>query len=64
VFVPVYSFTITQYDSEKPWLVLSTGRDSVELPEGEVFHDWALTRWPRPHYRVRLDTPPLTRWAY
>ena len=59
--MPVYSFTITEYDAEKPWLVLSTGRDSVELVAGEDFYAWALTEWPRPRYRVGLDAPPLRR---
>ena len=64
MFVPVYSFTITEYDPEQPWLVVSTGRESVELAEGEIFYDWALTKWPRPHFRVRLDAPPLSPWSY
>ncbi len=41
VRMTVYSFTLTEYDAAKPWLIVSTGRDSVELGEGESFHDWA-----------------------
>jgi hypothetical protein len=61
--VAVYGFTITEYDPEQPWVVVSTGRDSVELADADDFFDWVRTRWPAPRFVVRLDRPPLTPWS-
>jgi hypothetical protein len=58
----VWSFTLTEYDRDQPWIVVSTGRDSVELSDGEDFYQWARERWPPPRYAVKLDLQPF-RWA-
>jgi hypothetical protein len=58
-----YSFTITEYDPGKPWVVRSTGRSSVELPEGDDFAAWARETYPdRNRWKVELDREPF-RWA-
>ena len=50
-----FSFTITEHDSERPWLALSSERRSVELPDGVEFFAWARERWPAPRWSVQLD---------
>jgi hypothetical protein len=60
--VPTYSYTMTTYDVDQPWLICSTSRDSVELEDGVNFHDWARERWPSPRYGVKVDPAPF-RWA-
>jgi hypothetical protein len=50
-----YSFTVTEHDAEKPWIVLSTGRHSVQLEDGEEFFAWAAEQWPRERFTVQLD---------
>ena len=58
----LYSFAITEYDPAKPWLVVATGRDSIELSNDQNFHEWARATWPTPRYAVRLDAEPF-RWV-
>jgi hypothetical protein len=53
--MPVFSFTLTEYQPDKPWLIVSIGRDSVELEDGENFYDWAQEHYPNSRYRVELD---------
>jgi hypothetical protein len=55
MFVPLFSYTVTEYDAEKPWLVISTGRHQVELADARSFMEWAHERWPSPRYAVQLD---------
>ena len=55
-----YSFTLTEYERGKPWLIRATGRQSVQLPDDQDFYTWALEQWPADRYRVALDRPPLT----
>jgi hypothetical protein len=62
--VAAYSFTITEYDPSKPWIVVATSRDSIELGDDQHFYNWANERWPRPKFGVKLDTPPLKPWSY
>ena len=57
-----YSYKLTEHDPERPWIVLSTARDSVELPEGQDFYAWAKERYPGKRFRVDLEREPL-RWA-
>jgi hypothetical protein len=57
-----YSYTLTEYNVDEPWLIASTARDSVELDDGEDFYAWAHEHWPSPRYGVRLDRQPF-RWA-
>jgi hypothetical protein len=54
-FVPLFSYTVTEYDLSKPWLVICTGRHQVELADAHAFLDWARERWPAPRYSVQLD---------
>jgi hypothetical protein len=50
-----YTYTLTEYDPDEPWIVRSTSRDSIELDDGADFHAWAHERWPSPRYRVKPD---------
>lgn len=50
-----YSFTVTEYDPERPWIVLGTGRHTVELEAGEDFFAWAAKQWPAARFTVQLD---------
>jgi hypothetical protein len=53
---------LIEYDPDEPWIVRSTGRDSVELPDDQDFNEWAKAKWPSPRYVVKLDREPF-RWA-
>jgi hypothetical protein len=54
--VRVYTFSVTEHDPERPWIVLGTGRHSVELEDGAEFFAWAAERWPRERFTVQLDS--------
>lgn len=58
----LWNFTVTEYDPDEPWIVRSTSRDSVELPDGQDFNEWAKGRWPSPCYVVKPEREPF-RWA-
>jgi hypothetical protein len=55
VFVREYRFTLTEYDPECPWIVVSTQHRTIELRDGSDFFAWARDRWPRPRWSVQLD---------
>ncbi len=50
-----YSFTITEHDPERPWLVLSSEHRTTELPDGVSFFEWAAEHWQAPRWSVQLD---------
>jgi hypothetical protein len=53
--VPDYSFTVTEHDAERPWIVVSHAGHTATLDEGMAFYEWALERWPGPRWKVELD---------
>lgn len=55
MFVPSYSFTLTEYDDARPWIVRGQARREVELEPGVNFFAWAAEAWPAPHWGVQLD---------
>ena len=50
-----YSFTITEHDLKKPWLVLGSEHRTVSLEDGVRFFEWASKQWPEPRWTVQLD---------
>ncbi len=50
-----FGYTVTEYDAERPWLVLSTSQGKVTLPDGASFFAWAHENWPAPRWTVQLD---------
>jgi hypothetical protein len=50
--MPEFSFTVTEYSPDKPWLVVGSEHRTVQLDDREDFHDWAHERWPEPRWRV------------
>jgi hypothetical protein len=55
MFVPAYSYVLTKYHEDRPWIVLSRECRSVELDNAENFFSWARRRWPAPRWSVELD---------
>jgi hypothetical protein len=63
MFVPEYRFTATEHDTERPWIVVSTERRTIELPDGTDFITWSRDRWPPSPRTVHLDPWQLTpKW--
>ena len=57
-----YNFILREYDPDQPWVLVSTGHESIELPDDEDFNAWAQTRYPNSRYRVELEREPF-RWV-
>jgi hypothetical protein len=52
--VPEYTFTLTEHDPERPWIVVGQQR-AVVLEDGTHFFVWAAEQWPEPRWTVQLD---------
>lgn len=50
-----YSFIVTEHDPQRPWVILSTGRHTVELDDQTLFYTWAQEQWPAPRFTVQLE---------
>jgi hypothetical protein len=55
MFVPGYSFTLTEHDADRPWIVVNQEHLTAALEERVNFFEWANERWPAPQWRVELD---------
>jgi len=56
VFVRTYSYTLTEHNPDKPWLIVRVRTQmKVELEEGRNFFEWAREHWPANLYTVELD---------
>jgi hypothetical protein len=56
-----HCFRVYEYDPSRPWIILSTQAQSIELPDDQDFDRWARERFPDDRYRVLLDRP-TERW--
>ena len=52
--MPEFSFTVTDHDPERPWIVVGRESQTVELEDGVNFFEWAHAEWPAPRYSVEL----------
>ena len=58
-----YTFTITEHDPDRPWIVRGHDRHTVTLEDGVEFFAWAGEQWPAPRWSVQLDPWQLTpKW--
>ena len=56
LFVRTWNFSVTEYDPNKPCVIVSIRRGlTVELADEIPFMDWAHDRWPSPKYSVEPD---------
>jgi hypothetical protein len=53
--MPMYSFTVTEHDPDRPWIVRGQDRRTVTLENGTNFFRWAAENWPAPRWSVELD---------
>ena len=60
-FVRLVSFSVTEHDPRKPWLVLGTTQHTAQLDEETDFFSWAAERWPANRFTVQLAPPPARR---
>jgi len=50
-----YSYTVTEHDPSKPWIVVGHGRGTVTLEDDASFFAWAREQWAAPRWTVELD---------
>jgi hypothetical protein len=55
VFVPEFGYTLSEYDPDRPWVVVNIEHRTVELHAGAEFSAWAREQWPPPRCRVEPD---------
>jgi hypothetical protein len=49
------AYVLTTYEEARPWVVESTGRDSVELDDPSEFWTWVQETYPAPRYGVTVE---------
>lgn len=63
--MPQFSFTVTEHDPERPWIMVGRERQSATFDDARGFYRWAKERWPAPRCTVELDpwqlSPTLRR---
>jgi hypothetical protein len=57
MFDDQYGYTVIEHDPERPWIVLMTSHQTVELEDGTSFFEWARNEWPAPRWTVLLLAP-------
>jgi hypothetical protein len=60
MFVPQYTYQLTEHDRERPWIVVAQEHRSVDLDEGIDFFAWAREAWRASWYTVLLDPYQLS----
>ena len=60
-FVHSFSFTVTEHDPDRPWIVTGVEQRTVELEDDVEFFGWAAERWPAKRFTVQLDPWELSR---
>lgn len=53
--MPEFSFTLTEHDPDRPWIVVGSEHQTATLPHNANFFEWARERWPEPRWTVQLD---------
>lgn len=63
MFVPTFRYALTEYDPQRPWLLVGQVQHlTVELESDQSFAEWAAKRWPPPRFSVGLEPGPLAPW--
>jgi hypothetical protein len=62
VFVSELRYTVTEYDAQRPWVVLAQTRGLVVDLDTEDFAAWAARAWPAPRYKADLEPGALKPW--
>ena len=59
-----YHYQLVEYDTLRPWVVLSQQRRTIDLPNEADFDRWARQRFPDDRFRVlreHREAPPPDR---
>jgi hypothetical protein len=60
--MPDFSYRVTEFDPERPWIVVGTSHGQVTLAYEASFFAWAHENWPAPRWSVELDPYELAPW--
>jgi hypothetical protein len=61
VRVRSFSFTVTEHDLMRPWIVTDVEQRTVDLEDRVDFFVWAAERGPPERFTVQLDPWELSR---
>jgi hypothetical protein len=53
--MPEFTYTLTEHDPDRPWIVVGSEHYLVTLDANENFFLWVRERWPEPRWSVELD---------
>ncbi len=53
--MPEYTFTLTEHDPQRPWIVVGQEQRIVWLDDRARFGEWAAEQWPAPRWTAELD---------
>jgi hypothetical protein len=55
-----WSFTVTEHEPDRPWIVTNRKHRTIELDDGASFFEWAAQHYPGERFTVELDPWSLT----
>lgn len=50
-----FGFSVTEYDAARPWIIVQSRHEVVELADDVSFYVWAAERYPSPRFAVQVD---------
>jgi hypothetical protein len=50
-----YGFQLTEHDEQKPWLIVGSRHEEIELPDDAAFFRWVAEHYPKHRYSVDPD---------
>ena len=56
-----HRYELVEYDPDRPWVVLTSSRHTVDLPDDQDFDRWAGQHFPGDRFRV-LPERQIERW--
>jgi hypothetical protein len=62
VFVPELRYTVTEYDPQRPWVMVSRTRGLAVDLDAEDFPAWAARAWPATRYTTEIEPGALRPW--
>jgi hypothetical protein len=55
-----YSFTATEHDPDRPWIVVGREHRTVTLEDTVNFFEWMHQRWPEQRWTIELEPGQLS----
>jgi hypothetical protein len=50
-----YGFQLIEHNPDKPWIIISSRHQEIELADHESFFEWSARHYPRERFTVDVD---------